>query len=159
MALDDKPPRIYNGNRRIAALTTEQTEQMAERAKTVSYGGKSKHKKNPGDFGLLPPATHNGGDPERGADALCDIAGIFQRNKAQALLKRAFCEGFVDCRPGRWPKTVWLVTEDGHVFEAELENPHNGTYHGYPLPNADPMRAKVLKAQKLLIAQRKGSNG
>jgi hypothetical protein len=149
MPKGEKPPLRFNPKRRIAKLTAEQASGMAERASAVQYGGNPKHKMNPGDFGLSPSATHDGGDPERGADALCDIVAIFRRSEARALLQAAFRKGFVDDRfEGAWPKTVWCVTEDGHVLEAELENRHLGTYHGYPLPRADPMRDKVLNAMK-----------
>ncbi|NQW46767.1 MAG: hypothetical protein HQ464_03250 [Planctomycetes bacterium] len=130
----------------MAKLTPEEASEIAKRASKVRYGGNPKHKRNPGDFGLFPPATHSGGDPERGADALCDLVKVFRRSEARALLEKAFREGFVDGRfDGDWPKTVWLVTKDGHVFEAKLENRQLGTYHGYPLPRTDPMRDDVLK--------------
>lgn len=149
MSKREKPPPRFNSKRRIANLSAEQANEMAQRASRVRYGGNPKHKMHPGDFGLSPPATHDGGDPERGADALCDLVNVYRRSEATELLQSAFREGFVDARrDGDWPKTVWCVTPDGHVLEAELENRRVGTYHGYPLPRADPMRDKVLKAMK-----------
>jgi hypothetical protein len=149
MTKGEKPPAVFNPKRRIAKLTAEESNVLKERAASVRYGGNPKHKQNPGDFGLSPPATHNGGDPERGADALCDVVKVFRRCEAQKLLQSAFRDGFVDSRlDGVWPKTVWVVMEDDLVLEAELENRQQGTYHGYPLPRVDPMRDKVLKAKK-----------
>jgi len=46
---------------------------------------------------------------------------------------------------GRWPKNIWSVTEDGSPVEAQLENPLNGTYHGYPMPSSDPLAREILK--------------
>ena len=47
------------------------------------------------------------------------------------------------------PKNIWSVIElrDGRMVppESQLENPANGTYHGYPLPESDPMFDEVLK--------------
>lgn len=144
----EKPPRTYDPKRRIAELTSDQSSQLADLADLVSYGGNPKHKKDPGDFGLIPPAAHNGQDPERGGDALCDVSHVRTRGEARRLLAEAFRSGFVDARrDGVWPKVVWVVAA-GHVFEARLENRGQGTCHGYPLPRADPMRETVLQALK-----------
>jgi hypothetical protein len=37
------------------------------------------------------------------------------------------------------------VTDDGIPLEGQLENPEKGVYHGYPMPEADPLRADVLR--------------
>jgi len=52
---------------------------LASRAR---YGGNPEHKKNPGDFGLVPPS-----DPRQGK-SLCDFAKILKRNEAEALLRK-----------------------------------------------------------------------
>ena len=44
----------------------------------------------------------------------------------------------------RWPQNVWAVSEDGQLFEAQLENPASGVYHGYPMPQDDDFRDIVL---------------
>jgi hypothetical protein len=46
---------------------------------------------------------------------------------------------------GEWPKNVWSVTEDGIAIEAQLENPELGSYHGYPMPETDPLSQEVLR--------------
>lgn len=43
-----------------------------------------------------------------------------------------------------FPKHIWAVRADGMVFEAILDNPTAGTYHGYPLID-DPFREVVLQ--------------
>jgi hypothetical protein len=40
------------------------------------------------------------------------------------------------------------VSDAGEVFEAQLENPAQGTYHGYPMPEDDDFRRLVLKEWK-----------
>ena len=104
------------------------------------YGGNPEHKKNPGDFGLVPPS-----DPRQGK-SLCDVAKIFKRNEAEKLLRAGLCKGLVsDRKVGEWPKNVWSVTDDGFAMEAQLENPDLGTYHGYPMPETDPLSLEVIR--------------
>jgi hypothetical protein len=51
-------------------------------------------------------------------------------------------------RRGDFPQNIWSVTERGIVLEAQLDNQDTGTYHGYPVPEADPFRQAVLQAWK-----------
>lgn len=46
---------------------------------------------------------------------------------------------------GKWPQNIWAVTDEGCPVEAQLENQVQGTYHGYPMPEADPMRKEILE--------------
>lgn len=110
---------------------------LADRAR---YGGNPEHKKNPGDFGLTPPS-----DPRQGK-SLCDIAKIFERGEAEKLLQAGLRSGLVSDRMvGEWPKNVWSVTDDGFAMEAQLENPKVGSYHGYPIPETDPLLREVKR--------------
>jgi hypothetical protein len=43
-------------------------------------------------------------------------------------------------------RRIWTVADDGAVFEAQLDNQEAGTYHGYPMPEADPFREVILHA-------------
>ena len=109
-------------------------------AEHVDYGGNPEHKKNPGDFGLNPPA-----DPRPGK-SLCDVAAIFTRDLALVLLRKGLSRGLVSDRfVDEWPKNIWSVTDTGILLEAQLENKMFGTYHGYPMPDSDPMAAEVLR--------------
>lgn len=109
---------------------------LADRAR---YGGNPEHKKNPGDFGLTPPS-----DPRQGK-SLCDAANIFKRAEAESLLRAGLRKGLVSDRmAGEWPKNVWSVTDEGFAMEAQLENPDLGTYHGYPMPETDPLSREVI---------------
>ncbi|MNU98630.1 hypothetical protein D3C71_887420 [compost metagenome] len=127
----------YNPKRKIAPQRLDD----AERDRligNVTYGGNPEHKKNPGDYGLTPPAT------ARANKALCDEVGIFKRSEALVLLKVGIGRGLVSlsCENG-WPKNIWSVTEHGRALEAQLENSQIGSYHGYPMPSNDPL-AKVV---------------
>jgi hypothetical protein len=132
----------FNPKRRLltpvqAQARADELKALAERAR---YGGNPEHKKNPGDFGLTPPA-----DPRQGK-SLCDAARVFKRTEAEGLLKSGLKRGTVSDRmEGDWPKNVWSVTEDGIPMEAQLENPELGSYHGYPMPATDPLSQEVLR--------------
>ena len=129
----------FNPKRRIKNAESADTERLAELASRVGYGGNPEHKKNPGDFGLTPPAN-----PRLGK-SLCDDAEIFTRKAALRLLKMGLRKGMISDRAdGDWPKNIWSVTETGRPMEAQLENPVLGTYHGYPMPDNDPLASDVL---------------
>jgi hypothetical protein len=129
----------FNPKRRIKEPTDGDAEVLAGLAKKVGYGGNPEHKKNPGDFGLTPPS-----DPRLGK-SLCDDAGVFTRRTALTLLKRGLKKGLVSERfDGEWPQNIWSVTEGGRPMEAQLENRALGTYHGYPMPENDPLSSDVL---------------
>jgi hypothetical protein len=106
----------------------------------VRYTGNPAHKRNPGDFKLTPPAA-----PRQNA-TLCDDARVFRKDEAASLLKNGARLGLVDKRSnGRFPMLIWSVRDDGVIFEAELENPGLGEYHGYPMPLSDPFRLVVME--------------
>lgn len=132
----------YNPKRKIAAVS-----QMAPlpSLEQLRYGGNPEHKRNPGDFGLTPPA-----DP-RPHKSLCDEAGIVRKQQALALLQNGAKAGLFSERKSAvsgWPQNIWSVTSDGMPMEAQLENPQTGTYHGYPMPMNDPFREQVLRHWK-----------
>ena len=63
-----RPRTTFNPKRRIAE--TEDSERLIWLAQNVRYGGNPQHKRNPGDFGLVPPSQPR---PDK---TLCDEAGI-----------------------------------------------------------------------------------
>lgn len=135
-------PRSNRFNRKRRLLSPEQAvalrRELCELAARVRYGGNSEHKRNPGDFGLTPPAG------PRPGKSLCDVAGAFTRAEAVSLLRRGLELGMVSDRfEGIWPFNVWAVTANGIPLEAEWEA--EGTYHGYPMPEQDPFRSVVLE--------------
>jgi len=111
---------------------------MSKRIGNLRYSGSPEHKRNPGDFGLTPPSG------PRPGKTLCDQVEIYSRAEALALLKAGVQHGTFSAqeRDG-WPQNVWAVTEKGEPLEAQLEG--QGAYHGYPMPEADPFREKVLE--------------
>ncbi len=128
----------YNPKRKLQdSLPASQLSQLARK---VRYSGNPEHKRNPGNFGLTPPS-----DP-RPHKTLCDDCGIFDKSIAESLLSEGAGKGIVSVQmKGQWPQNIWAVTSEGYPVEAQLENEVQGTYHGYPMPEADPMRQKVLK--------------
>ena len=102
--------------------------------------GSPYHKKNPGDFGLSPPAK------PRADKTKCDKADIFEKSIAQRLLERGVERGMIsENEKGGFPKQIWSVTEGGVPMEAQLEDHVRGTYHGYPLLAEDPFHEVVLE--------------
>jgi hypothetical protein len=105
----------------------------------VRYGGNPEHKRNPGDFGLTPPANPR---PDK---SLCDIAQIFTRDAAIRHLRAGIDRGLIsqDSENG-YPKNIWAVTDDGIPLEAQLENKILCMYHGYPVSETDPFSEIIL---------------
>lgn len=132
--------RQFNTKRRIRETHPDDLRHLRALSERIGYGGNPEHKKNPGDFGLTPPAS-----PRQGK-SLCDIAQIFTRAEALRLLQEGMRKGLVSDREDHgWPKNVWTVTDRDIPLEAQLENPDTGCYHGYPMPASDPLAAEVLK--------------
>lgn len=132
----------FNPKRKLLTLVQAQVraDELGKLADRARYGGNPEHKMNPGDFGLTPPS-----DP-RQCKSLCDAAKIFKRGEAEKLLRAGLRNGLVSDRmAGEWPKNVWSVTDDGVAMEAQLENPELGIYHGYPMPETDPLSLEVIR--------------
>ena len=132
--------RTFNPKLRLfpaEALQDRQAVLSAQFAK-ARYGGNAEHKRNPGDFGLEPPL---GPRPNK---TLCDQVGVCSRHEAFVLLRMGVEHGTFSMqeRDG-WPQNVWAVTSKGEPLEAQHEG--DGVYHGYPMPESDPFRDKVLE--------------
>lgn len=129
----------FNPKRRMLEPNAASLARLHDLAARVQYGGNPEHKRNPGDFGLTPPS-----DP-RPAKSLCDTASILSQQVAQDLLREGLRRGMASDRFDReWPKNIWAVTSDGIPLEAQLENAERGVYHGYPMPETDPMTSRVI---------------
>lgn len=50
--------------------------------------------------------------------------------------------------PPRFPKQLWVVDEDGQVFEAMYGGSREGAYHGYPIRKTDPFFDEVHRTWK-----------
>ena len=128
----------FNHKRRIASHLPSR-EELGRLAAGLRYGGKPVHKRNPGDFGLNPPSL------PRDDKSLCDNVQVFRRAEALSLLRRGVELGMISEWDGTgYPKNIWSMTDDGTPLEAQLENPGNGTYHGYPLEVNDDFRDIVI---------------
>lgn len=123
---------------RAALLTAEERERLRQVAR---YEGSPHHKKNPGDFKLTPPSAPR---PEK---TLCDEAGVSRRSEAERLLALAIERGLASEKTvaDGLPKQLWVVDENGRVFEAMHGGSTPGSYHGYPIRRTDPLFTEVSK--------------
>lgn len=123
---------------RTVPLSPDEQQRLAE----AVYEGHSHHKRNPGDFGLQPPAAPR---PDK---TLCDEAGIFRKAEAKRLFSRARERALVseNTTHGGYPKQLWVVDDRGRVFEAMHGGSRNNAYHGYPIRHCDPLHEQVLRA-------------
>lgn len=135
-----KRRKKFNPKRVIC--TAPSSSWLADVLAKVEYTGNPEHKRNPGDFGLTPPAS------PRAGKSLCDDAGIFKKKDAKKLLELGIRKGFIsEYKVADLPQNIWAVTKikgNEVAFEAQLENRELGTYHGYPLPFHDPMREHII---------------
>lgn len=135
---------MANGRERFNRKRRFQEDQsqldLSELAASVRYTGNPEHKRNPGNFGLTPPAQ------PRLNKTLCDEAEIFDHEQAERLLQAGIQRGLISEQwKGGFPQNIWAVTDGNVALEAQLENRAQGAYHGYPMPEADPFREEVLK--------------
>jgi hypothetical protein len=138
----ERQRRSFNPKRHI--VDNADPNELKALARQVGYGGNPEHKRNPGDFGLSPPAS-----PRRDK-TLCDGVGVFERETALRLLRKGIRKGLISAqRTGSYPQNVWAVTQEGTPVEAQLENREQGLYHGYPMPASDPLRDEVLRRWKV----------
>lgn len=141
VSLRKPPERKFNTKRSILSLDEylEQKTFLQNNCKNLGYDGKAEHKKNPGDFNLTPPACG------RMDKTLCDISGVFTHRRAIKLLREGYGKGLIDRRVDRgWPRHIWTVVDESLVLEAKPSLAGSGIYHGYPLPESDPLREKIL---------------
>jgi hypothetical protein len=109
-------------------------------AARANYGGNPVHKRNPGDFNLIPPSA------PRQNKTLCDGANIFRRTDALELLRQGIQRGLIsEQERNGWPQNVWAVTEEGVALESQLDNEEIGSYHGYPMLSDEPLADDVVE--------------
>ena len=136
--MTSRNPRSYNPKRRIQE--SPEPEELIRLVKQVKYGGNPDHKRWGGNFGLTKQA------PPRPATTLCEDVGISTKEQALGLLREGARRGLISTRLSNgFPQNIWAVTEDGVALEAQLENRTQGTYHGYPVLEADPLRNTIVK--------------
>jgi hypothetical protein len=132
----------FNPKRKIVDPCPPEAE-LKKLSERIGYGGNPEHKRDPGDFGLIPPSA------PRADKTLCDEVHIFRRSEALAALREGVRKGLISpATRGGFPQNIWSVTAEGIPLEAELENREAGTYHGYPIPENDPFRETVLNVLK-----------
>ncbi len=130
--------RKFNPKRQIRESCSP--DEIALLVGRLKYGGNPAHKRNPGDFNLIPPAQPR---PDK---TLCDAVGITTQAEALRLIREGATRGLISVQTrGDFPQNVWAVTQDGFPLEAQLDNQEQGSYHGYPIPSTDDFGAEVLR--------------
>jgi hypothetical protein len=128
----------FNTKRRIKTPKPDQNV-LEDLATRVQYVGSPYHKRNPGDFRLIPPSQPR---PDK---TLCDGAGILSVAEAQRWLQEGVRRGLIGAKEQNgYPTHIWAVTDEGLVLEATFSGGRPGEYHGYPLFEPDPFRQIVL---------------
>lgn len=130
----------YNPKRKLQPPEYWSERERKRRSKEASYGGNPEHKSSPGDYGLSPPCS------PRPGKTLCDKGREFPKERAEQLLRAGLERGMISRQVnGSWPQNVWAISQDGEVFEGQLENRAIGAYHGYPMPEDDDFRTTVIE--------------
>lgn len=141
-----KAQKAREETKRTLRATPLSPEEKTSLRASAAYEGSPYHKKEPNNFGLTPPTFPR-------ADAtLCDEAGITDKQVGFALFARAIDGGLVSASttPDGFPKQMWVVAEDGRVFEAIYGGSRSGRYHGYPIRLRDPWYEEIKRAWKAL---------
>lgn len=139
MAFESRRER-YNSKRKICLDDTKNRKKCETLFTIVKYGGNPEHKKNPNDFGLEPQVG------ARQGKSLCDEVAIFEKEKAVDLLKEGVRRGMIsEQKRNEFPQNIWAVDSNDKPLEAQLENQATGTYHGYPVPESDPMGSEIIE--------------
>lgn len=131
--------RVSSPKRRIVSQASVCVENIRLCEKMAKYVGSAYHKRTPGDYRFVPPAS------PRPNKSLCDGSRSLNLAEAEALFREGLRRGMYSEKGSNClPKYVWAVDADGHVFEAKCS--HGGTeYHGYELGDDDAMRRVVRK--------------
>lgn len=128
--------QVHAADKRRAAHDRELGEQIIQ--KHPRYVGSPLHKKNPGDFGLVPPSCPSS------RKNLCDLVDVFNRRIARNLLEEGLRRGFLSTSlDGEWPRNIWALSEKRIPLEARLDQAA-GTCHGFPMSKNDPLYAEIL---------------
>jgi len=134
-----KAQELRRMTRRKVRATRLSDDEKAHLRRNAGYEGSPYHKRNPGDFGLVPPSVPR---PDK---TLCDEAGVRSKQEALRLFALAVEQGLVSeaTTHGDYPKELWVVDEHGRVFEGMYGGSRDGRYHGYPIRRSDPLHQRI----------------
>lgn len=106
------------------------------------YEGSPLHKKDPNNFGLIPPTS------PRQEKTLCDEAGAFDKQVAVDLFALAIDVDLVSSKDKveGFPAQMWVVDAEGRVFELIYGGSRLGRYHGYPIRRSNPLFDRIAAA-------------
>lgn len=130
-----------NDPRRLSEAMPSPAERAALAAR-ATFDPYSKHKRNPGAYGL------KGYEGEDEDPSYCDEHANFQPAdmvRAPALLKRGIDAGlFGKTLKKGDPGLLWTVDDNGWIYEAQITNPGYALYHAYPVLPNEAIARKVL---------------
>lgn len=93
--------RGFNPKRSIASIDALSQDECAYLVRHCRYAGSPLHKRDPGDYDLMPPSS------PRPGKTLCDAAGRISKDEAQKLLRDGFTKKMVSVRrSNQWPELV-----------------------------------------------------
>jgi hypothetical protein len=141
------PPRKSDNLKRKLAKNPSEVDVNTQFGATT-YGGSSKHKRNPHLFGLEPFQGI------RGDRTLCDehaSFGISDMARIPALLNRALQASLVGSH-------MWTVDDNGWIYELAITNVTTSERHGYPLRASEAIAEIVFRHFKAWAMQSGSSN-
>jgi hypothetical protein len=138
----ERSPRSPRGRRlRVPAPDILYLQALAARATFSAY---EKHKAQPRRFGL-PPYT-GARDEET---TYCDADAGFAPGDAVRIprwLSSGILAGLVGKNDSLGdPSLVWVLSEDGWIFEGRITMPGRAQYHGYPVLPNEAIAIEVLE--------------
>lgn len=126
--------RSNNDKRRLLAEVEPET--VALLLAKAHYRGSPKHKAQPHLFDL--PPYHG----SRGDETLCDAHAGFtpeHMSSVPAMLERGIRARLI----GR--RILWVIGDNGWIYECRLTNPEQWEYHGYPIRRSEPICQPVYE--------------
>ena len=135
--------RSRTSNRRSENLKKRLLEEpspdlIEEMMEKVYYKGSAKHKRNPKAFGL------KGSPGFKGDATLCDHHADFKKSQMSEI-PAMICRGLKAGLIGNGKRIIWIVSDEGWIFEARETIPGRNEYHGYPIMPEEIISHYVLE--------------
>jgi hypothetical protein len=130
----DLVPRSSDNEKRRLRDPIPPRSDLEALAARATFQGSSKHKLRPRAFGMEPytgkavDRTYCDGHADFGPEDLPSVAGWLARGIAAGLIGANDSQGD--------PSVVWVVSDDGWIYEGRITVPGRAIHHLYPvLPN------------------------
>ena len=130
-----------NPKRRVDSPDNVSAARKKELLEAARYVGSGHHKRYPLNYGF----ERTNPVPTK---SLCDMERPILLEEASELLKKGIAAGMISSHGDWFPKYIWMVDDDGIVYEAKCDPNSPGEYHGYPLEHEKDVREYVLSEWK-----------